>query len=145
MSRDACSRADLERCAKWLTVENAELRGVVPEALGLIEGVRASAMWQQAQTAEERHVEVPFAVTQPGADGRPIVVNGVIDLALKTADGWCIVDHKTDQLTSPDGRELVEKYAVQLNGYAEAWKKILPTARVTTGLHAVRTGTVHWR
>jgi ATP-dependent helicase/nuclease subunit A len=145
MSRDACSRADIERYARWLTVESTELRGVVPEALDLVERVMVSEVWQQAQIAEERYVEVPFAVARPGADGRPIVLNGVIDLVFKTTDGWHIVDHKTDQLGSPDGRELVEKYAPQLDGYAEAWKKILPSACVTTGLHAVRAGRVHWK
>jgi ATP-dependent exoDNAse (exonuclease V) beta subunit len=88
---------------------------------------------------------VPFAVTEPGVDGRPIVLTGVIDLAFLTADGWQIVDHKGDRLATPDGRELVDRYSAQLGAYAAAWKKILPSARVTTGLHAVRAGTTTWR
>jgi len=60
-------------------------------------------------------------------------------------DGWRIVDYKSDQLVSPDGRELVEKYGPQLDAYAAALKQLVPSARVTTGLHVVRAGVTHWR
>ncbi|MBE3097699.1 MAG: UvrD-helicase domain-containing protein [Planctomycetes bacterium] len=145
MRRPESSRAGLERLARWLTVENAELRGVLSEALDAVDRVRASEMWQRALAAEECHVEVPIAVTQPGADGRPVVLTGVIDLAFRTPDGWHVVDYKSDQLASPDGRELTGRYRAQLDAYAAAWKKILPSVRVTTGLHAVRAGTTAWR
>jgi ATP-dependent helicase/nuclease subunit A len=145
MGRDRSSRADLERYANWVTLENAELRGVLPEAVDLVERVMASKLWQQVRAAEERYVEVPFAVAKPGQDGRPVVLQGVIDLAFRTTDGWKIVDHKTDQLALPDGRELVEKYAEQLEAYAGAWRQVLPSAGVEIGLHAVRAGKVQWQ
>jgi ATP-dependent helicase/nuclease subunit A len=145
MSHPACTRTDLDRYARWLTLEKSELRGVVPEALDLVGRVMASETWVRAQAADECHVEVPFAITQPGPDGRPVVLSGVIDLAFRDADGWKIVDYKSDQVVSPDGRELVDKYAPQLDAYAAALKQIVPSAHVTTGLYAVRAGKLHVR
>jgi ATP-dependent helicase/nuclease subunit A len=145
MSHPACTRTDLERYARWLTVDKAEMKGVVPEALDFVQRVMASDTWVRAQTAEECHVEMPFAITQPGPDGRPMILSGVIDLAFRDADGWRVVDYKSDQIVSPDGRELVDKYSPQLDAYAAALKQIMPAAGVTTGLHVVRAGVTHWR
>jgi ATP-dependent helicase/nuclease subunit A len=145
MSRRSAPRVDLERYAKWVTVDKPELRGVVPEALDLVERVMTSETWRRAQAAEECSVEVPFAIAHPRPDGRPAVLSGVIDLAFRDADGWKIVDYKSDQIASPDGSELIAKYAPQLDAYAAALKQIVPSARVTTGLHVVRAGVTYWR
>ena len=145
MSHPACARTDLDRYARWLTVEKPDIGAAVPEALDLVHRVMASETWARAQAADECHVEVPFAIARPGPDGRPMVLSGVIDLAFRDADGWKIVDYKSDQLISLDGRELVEKYALQLDAYAAALKQIVPSASVTTGLHVVRAGATHWR
>ncbi len=145
MGHPACTRTDLDRYARWLTVEKPDIGAAVPEALDLVHRVMASETWARAQAAEECFVEVPFAIAHLGPDGRPVVLSGVIDLAFRDAAGWKIVDYKSDQLISPDGRELVEKYAPQLDAYAAALKQVVPSASVTTGLHVVRAGATHWR
>ena len=91
-------RDHLERVAAWFAFDRPELRRVIPEALDTVERVMAAEFWHAALAAEERAVEVPFAVRvqEPGAP--PRVLHGVIDLAFKTADGWTLIDYKTDQL-----------------------------------------------
>jgi ATP-dependent helicase/nuclease subunit A len=52
------------------------------------------------------------------------VLEGVIDLAFREADGWVVVDYKTDVGTDPDfaGREAA--YRRQVDLYAEAWSRL---------------------
>ena len=91
-------RAHLERLATWFAFDKPELRRVIPEALDTVERVMAAEFWQAAQAAEERAVEVPFAVRVGEAGAPPRLLHGVIDLAFKTAAGWTLIDYKTDQL-----------------------------------------------
>ena len=62
MRHDGATRADLDRLARWLTVETPDLRPFIPEALDLVEAVRKAPFWQEARAGAEVHVEVPFAV-----------------------------------------------------------------------------------
>ena len=59
--RDA-TRADLERLARWLTVETPQLRPAIADALDVVEKVRNAPFWAEARAGGEVHVEVPFAV-----------------------------------------------------------------------------------
>lgn len=130
------TRADLERLARWLTVERPELRPVVPDAVALAEAVSRAPFWAEARAADEVHVEVPFAVrletgaSAPGipAVQRPTVLHGVIDLACRAADGWQILDYKTDRLAGLADRdldaELVRRYGAQLGQYTFAWQRV---------------------
>jgi hypothetical protein len=77
-------RAHLERLATWFAFDKTELRGVIPEALDTVERVMAAEFWQEAQSADERAVEVPFAVRVATAGAPPKLLHGVIDLAFKT-------------------------------------------------------------
>jgi ATP-dependent helicase/nuclease subunit A len=113
-------RTHLERVASWLTFGNAELKRVVPEALQTVERVMASEFWQQAMAAEERQVEVPFAVTVAGSTP-PTVLYGVVDLAYRTPDGWHLIDYKTDQA---EMAALRERYAGQLRQYSTQWSAL---------------------
>jgi ATP-dependent exoDNAse (exonuclease V) beta subunit len=60
-------RADLERFALWLTLDNPGQRSVATQAVGVVLGVLSSEEWQQARAAGECHVEVPFALRLAGA------------------------------------------------------------------------------
>lgn len=84
---------------------------MIPEALDTVEPVITSGLWQRAMAAEERLVEVPFAVRVPGDGGPSSTLHGVIDLAFRTADGWELVDYKTDQV---DVESLVGLYDDQV-------------------------------
>jgi ATP-dependent exoDNAse (exonuclease V) beta subunit len=66
----------------------------------------------------------------------------VIDLAFRTADGWTVIDYKTDQLGA--GVDLlVARYAPQIRAYADHWSARIggPTR---AGLHFVRSGETRW-
>jgi ATP-dependent exoDNAse (exonuclease V) beta subunit len=129
-------RAHLERVARWLTVEDAELRRVVPDALDTVERVMASDLWQRALAAEELLAEVPFAVRLDGdAGGPPRVLHGVIDLAFRGPDGWELVDYKTDQA---DVATLAARYADQVRQYAAQWAVLTDSTVAHAGIYGVR-------
>jgi ATP-dependent exoDNAse (exonuclease V) beta subunit len=46
-------------------------------------------------------------------------LSGTIDLVFKDADGWRLVDYKTD--AEVDSETLQAKYAQQLAAYEQAW------------------------
>ncbi len=128
-------RAHLERLARWLTLERTDLHAVIPEALDTVERVMASDLWQRAMAAEERLVEVPFAMRVPGGDGPPCILHGIIDLAFRTADGWELVDYKTDQV---DLETLVDLYGDQVRQYAKHWAALTGAPVKYAGLYSVR-------
>jgi len=125
-------RAHLERVARWLTMEDPELRRVVPEALDTVERVLASDLWQQARAAHELDVEIPFASRT--ATG---ILYGVIDLAFRTDTGWSLIDYKTDQL---DLATLTTQYANQVRQYATHWSTLTGAPTAYAGLYGVRAG-----
>ena len=132
-------RPHLERLARWFTMEQPELRAVIPDALEVIGRVMASDLWQRAMAAEERLVEVPFAVKVPGNGGPATILHGIIDLAFRTADGWELVDYKTDQV---DVESLVGLYGDQVRQYAKHWAALTGAPVKYAGLYSVREGQV---
>jgi ATP-dependent helicase/nuclease subunit A len=52
------------------------------------------------------------------------VLEGVVDLAFREADGWVIADYKTDVGTDPDFVERSKAYRRQVDLYAEAWSRL---------------------
>jgi ATP-dependent helicase/nuclease subunit A len=128
-------RAHLERLARWLTVDRAELRRVLPEALDTVERVLASDLWERARAADELDAEVPFAVRVPAAAGPPTVMHGVIDLAFRTPAGWSLIDYKTDQA---DLATLTALYGDQVRQYATHWAALTGIPVAHAGLFAVR-------
>ena len=108
MRHPGSTREDLRRLAMWLTVEEAQLRGVIDVAIDTVERVAKGEFWGEAQRGEHSE-EVPFAVTRSGA-----LTNGVIDLLFESPDGWQVRDYKTDLTLEPAA------YEEQLKTYREA-------------------------
>ena len=135
-------RAHLARLASWFAFDKPELRRVIPEALDTVERVMAAEFWKQAMAAEERAVEVPFAVRVEAGGAAPRLLHGVIDLAFKTADGWVLIDYKTDQLGAGVD-QLAAQYAPQIRAYADHWSAQLG-ATTRAGLHFIRSGETRW-
>jgi ATP-dependent helicase/nuclease subunit A len=52
------------------------------------------------------------------------VLEGVIDLAFREADGWVVADYKTDVGTDPDFANREAAYRRQVELYAEAWARL---------------------
>jgi len=163
MRHGSSSREDLARLAQWLTVETPDLRPFIPEALDWVDEVRQLPFWKEAAAGVVRLVEVPFAVRlapsdaapgPPGSDGAPVdplgarglqtpgpvVLRGVIDLVHESAEGWRILDYKSDQL---DGladvdAELLARYGPQLAQYRVAWERVTGGKVASAELVALR-------
>ena len=54
--------------------------------------------------------------------GTGTLLQGVIDAAFRTPEGWVIIDYKTDRIE--DETAFVQRHAEQLNWYAEALRRI---------------------
>jgi len=148
MRHPGATREDLVRLASWLTVECPDLRPAIPQAVALVEAVSQAAFFAEARAGAEVCVEVPFAVRFDPGEALPAglnievptVLRGVIDLAYKTADGWRILDYKTDRLdgvTDPQA-ELQARHGVQLGQYELAWRRV--TGGEGTTARVVRVG-----
>jgi len=85
--------------ARWHLGDDSALTESIPAALDTTETVRASEFWQRVSSAEERLTEVPIGA--PWDDQVPprVLAKGIIDLILRTPEGWQIIDYKTDVLS----------------------------------------------
>jgi ATP-dependent helicase/nuclease subunit A len=145
------TREDLARLARWLTVETPDLRPFIPEALHLVAAVSKAPFWQEARAGAEVLVEVPFAVrVEPGTSitggvpvAVPTILRGVIDLAYRAADGWRILDYKSDQVEGAD-QALLPRYKAQLDQYRFAWTRVADNTAVSSGVVALRTMWTVW-
>ena len=128
------SAEELTRLGHWLTIETPELRPHVAAAVAIARSVTAAPFWREALEAEERHVEVPFAVRleagERGPDGvvleRPLVLHGVIDLVHSSPSGWQVRDYKTGAMPP---EMMTEKYGPQLAAYVDAWRRVAGSPR----------------
>ena len=59
-----------------------------------------------------------------GLDGEQVLLQGVVDCALLEDDGITVVDFKTDYVTEETLSEVVERYRVQVQTYANALEQI---------------------
>jgi ATP-dependent exoDNAse (exonuclease V) beta subunit len=100
------------------------------EVMRVIDAVRGSALWSRVKAAEERFVEIPFALTVDNT-----LLHGTIDLVFREGDRWYIIDYKSD---STQGRidALVEYYKPQVEHYARFWSQ-LTGAPTSAGLFFV--------
>lgn len=131
-------RDDLSSMAQAL-LEEYELPATWSEQVtDLVYQVTDSAIWKRAQDAEKVLVEVPFQrlyATEP----IPQILRGQIDLAFKEADGWVVVDYKTDIYTEKTLSTITAQYSRQLALYAECWTALTHQPVKETGLLFVHT------
>ena len=83
----------------------------------------------RAQKAGKLRREKPFVMGIPASRLRAsfpeeemVLVQGIIDVWFEEEDGLVVADYKTDRIQT--GKELTERYALQLDYYAEALKRI---------------------
>ena len=69
-------------------------------------------------------VDAGEADTRWKDSGETILVQGIIDAYFETDEGLVLVDYKTDKVENPDGSDLIAKYRVQLDYYAEALTRL---------------------
>ncbi|HEX6177953.1 MAG TPA: UvrD-helicase domain-containing protein, partial [Thermoanaerobaculia bacterium] len=100
------------------------------EVMRVISAVESSALWQRVKRADERYVEIPFALMVEGS-----LLHGIIDLVFREGDRWFIVDYKSDS-TKDRLDALVEYYKPQVEHYARFWSE-LTNAPASAGLFFV--------
>ena len=94
------------------------------ELLDTVASVAKSDVWKRAQSSQRCYSELPFDTTITTADGIPQLIRGVIDLIFEEADGWVIVDYKTDDITEDQIISAINYYESQLETYARFWTEI---------------------
>jgi ATP-dependent exoDNAse (exonuclease V) beta subunit len=76
-----------------------------------------------------------------GLDEKGSVISGTVDLLVETADGYWILDHKSDAPDDPAARFSI--YSPQLACYAQVIQKAFPEKPVLgTGIHWISRGSV---
>jgi ATP-dependent helicase/nuclease subunit A len=98
------------------------------EVMRVVEAVQSSPLWQRVKSADERYVEIPFALEVPaaelGLDGPPdTLLHGTIDLVFRERNEWFVVDYKTDA-TANRLDALTEYYTPQVRLYASFWSRL---------------------
>jgi ATP-dependent helicase/nuclease subunit A len=96
----------------------------IADLRGMVERFSGSALRERIASARRVRTELPFAYTlePPGAGGRSLLVNGVVDVhAAEHGDALLVVDYKSDPLDGRDPAELTaDHYATQRLVYALA-------------------------
>jgi hypothetical protein len=107
----------------------AETHGValsgdeVADLRDMVERFAASELRERLARARRVRAELPFAFTlePPGAGGRSLLVNGVVDVHAAEDDRLLVVDYKSDALNGHDPGELTARdYSTQRLVYALA-------------------------
>lgn len=117
------------------------------DVLRVIDRVTSSEIWSRIRQADERLVEVPFAISvntsDLGIEGPPsTLLHGQIDLAFREGNRWYVIDYKSD-ITASRLDALVDYYRPQVREYTRWWQQL--TGRDSTGgLFFVDSGDVIW-
>jgi ATP-dependent helicase/nuclease subunit A len=95
----------------------------VADLRDMVERFAASELRERIAGAQRVRTELPFAFTlaPPGAGGRSLLVNGVVDVHATEPGGLLVVDYKSNPLEGREPAELtVESYSTQRLVYALA-------------------------
>lgn len=114
-------RIDLEAVIKTLLEEEGRPADEQQAVLNAIMAVVSSDFWVRVKKSEKRLMEVPFALKKDGPV--PEIITGTIDLVFKEAEGWVIVDYKSDGVDSGID-DLIARYRPQVLLYKNSWERI---------------------
>lgn len=130
--------ADVRGLAEAALADRGLNTDLTEDAVLTVDSMVRSEIWTRARAAQHRLVEVPFQRRIPAegdGNGRPTIMRGVIDLAFKEADGWVIVDYKSDRVPEGHIDHLVDQYAPQVVSYGDAWAEMTGETVRETGLY----------
>lgn len=98
-----------------------------------IESFFTSRLYREGFAAAKVRREFKFSVVVPAgeyypvaehAEGETVLLQGVIDCLLETAEGFTVLDFKTDRVRAQDAAARAERYRDQLDAYARAVEAI---------------------
>jgi len=127
-SLEAAGRSDGGDLAATVRRIAAE-EGIAPRAadvLAAVQRVLAGPVWRELMAAPIRRFEWSIA-GWVDSEGTPTYLEGVIDAAWQTADGWKIVDWKTDDVAEPVWLERAVAYSRQLELYSALLRNAVGT------------------
>jgi len=93
--------------------------------------------------------EWPFTYAASASDLYPalkncteekIIIQGIVDMLVKTSDGLIVIDFKTDHIDSSKLQQRSEHYAPQLKWYCKAAGEILDVKNITGWLYFLSAG-----
>lgn len=96
--------------------------------------------------ASQTYREWPFTLILPAKEfasanlDETVLVQGIIDLLVKTKEGYVLVDFKTDKIPQGGVTDLTSRYKVQLGYYARAVETILAAPVLAAYLYLIKTG-----
>ncbi len=93
----------------------------------MVAAIWSSSLWARAVSARRIFRELPFVMRW---EDENTLVRGVMDLVFEEADGWVIVDYKSDALGDRDPFRMAERHRGQLETYAAALRKLDKSVRV---------------
>lgn len=130
---DACAagrvREEIARLKEKAILSPEQADAVRPERIAAF---FQSDLYHQYMQAGEIRREFKFSVTVPAADYYPevrgadeeVLLQGVVDCMSETAEGFLIVDFKTDRVSGAAVQARAETYRPQLDAYRVAVEKI---------------------
>jgi ATP-dependent exoDNAse (exonuclease V) beta subunit len=108
--------------------DEGELKDAVERAAEMLARFRGTALCARMEAAEVRRHEVPYTLLD-GPPGQPGQLDkGVIDALFREAEGWTVVEFKTDRVRNE--QELEQKlgeadYVEQVGRYLDAGERLL--------------------
>jgi ATP-dependent helicase/nuclease subunit A len=133
-----------EKATTTLSGERDEVpsTSAVNTALSMVERYLASDLARRVKSADRVFVEYPVT----GIEEQEVATahRGVIDLLYKDADGWHIVDYKTDRVGKIGLADAVRghEYADQVRRYAQAFEAVAQEPVASTSLWFADVGTI---
>jgi len=96
------------------------------------------------QTAEYLARELPFSLLTDG-EGRPdalggTVLQGQIDVLLRDAQGWLVLDFKTDHIRAEAAQSAAAAYRPQLEAYRAAVRAVVGVEHVAARIYFLTPG-----
>lgn len=105
------------------TVRESQILWFVHSPLGrrLQKAWKENCLWREQQFV----MSIPAKEKNPDwGEEEQILIQGIIDAFFEEEDGLVLVDYKTDYVEKGKEEELVEKYKVQLQYYAQALERV---------------------
>lgn len=122
--------------------------GLLDDMMAVAASVTSSPLWERAQRASRRFVEVPFEMVVRSkelerAEGpAETLLKGAMDLVFEEDGVWHIVDWKSD-VVGGNLSALVARYAPQVAHYRRAWET-LTNKPARAGLFFMDNGHLEW-
>jgi ATP-dependent helicase/nuclease subunit A len=103
-------------------VDASQHQAAISESTELLERLAAHDLWIEIGSAQNVQHEIPFTTSDPEG----VVQSGQIDLLWRDAEGWKIVDFKTDTLRSDEDLEAaITRHRKQVERYVRSAANIL--------------------